>query len=151
MLSAAASGRATFRQNGAMLPDEAYRILEVPPTASDEEIKAAHRDLTKVWHPDRFANDDSMRRKAEERLKQINEALVVIQSARAGRWPRWSPPRTAQREADGPRAILLWIFVLAFTAFFLLLRRPTVGGLIIAVVLFAAAFILLKRLKRAQR
>lgn len=134
-----------------MLPDEAYRILEVPPTASDEEIKAAHRDLTKVWHPDRFANDDSMRSKAEEKLKQINEALVVIQSARAGRWPRWSPRRTPPREADGTRAILLWIFVLAFTAFFLLLRRPTVGGLIIAVVLFAAAFILLKRLKRAQR
>src|SRR5688500_3533692 len=106
-----------------MLLDEAYRILEVPPTASDEEIKVAHRDLSKVWHPDRFANDASVRRKAEEKLKQINEALVTIESARGGRRTRWSPPppRMPHRAANGARAIFLWIFVLAFTAFFILI------------------------------
>ena len=61
-----------------MLLDEAYRILEVPPTASDEEIKAAHRDLSKVWHPDRFANDASVRRRAEEKL--INPAIASTAS-----------------------------------------------------------------------
>lgn len=134
-----------------MLLDEAYRILEVPPTASDEEIKAAHRDLSKVWHPDRFANDASVRRRAEEKLKQINEALVTVQSARAGKRSRWSPPRMPDRPASSARAILLWIFVLAFTGFFMLLRRPTVGGLIIAAVIFAVVVVLLMRLKQARR
>lgn len=134
-----------------MILDEAYRILEVPPTASDEEIRSAHRDLSKVWHPDRFASDASMRRKAEEKLKQINEALDAVESARGGRGSRWSPPpRSVPRAADGARAILLWIFVMAFTAFFILMRRPTVGGLLIAAILFAAVFILLIRLKRLR-
>lgn len=133
-----------------MFLDEAYRILEVQPTASDEEIKAAHRDLTKVWHPDRFANDPSMRRKAEEKLKQINEALGVVQSERGGSRTRWSPPRPASRAANGARAIFLWVFSLVFTAFFILMRRPTLGGLIFAGVLFAVAIILLLRTKRAR-
>ena len=132
-----------------MFLDEAYRILEVQPAASDEEIKAAHRDLSKVWHPDRFANDTAMRRKAEEKLKQINEALLVVQSARGGTRARWSPPPAASRGASTPRALLLWIFSLVFTAFFILLRRPTLGGLIIAAVLFAVAMVLLVRLNRA--
>jgi hypothetical protein len=151
MLSAAAPGPPTFGQNDGMFLDEAYRILEVQPTASDEEIKAAHRDLTKVWHPDRFVNDASMRRKSEEKLKQINEALVVVQSARGGRRTRWSPPRAASRAANGARALLLWIFFLAFTGFFILMRRPTVGGLIVAAALFATVFILLMRMKRRGR
>lgn len=132
-----------------MFLDEAYRILEVQPSASDEEIKAAHRDLTKVWHPDRFATDASMQRKAEEKLKQINEALVVVQAARGGTRTRWSPPRPVAR-ANGERAILLWVFSLVFAAFFILLRRPTVGGLIIAGILGAAAILLLIRTKRLR-
>lgn len=32
----------------------AYEILNVAPTASREEIRAAYRDLARRWHPDRF-------------------------------------------------------------------------------------------------
>lgn len=151
MLSVAASAATTFGQNAEMLLDEAYRILEVPPTASDEEIKAAHRDLSKVWHPDRFANDASVRRKAEEKLKRINEALAVVQSARGGTRTRWSPPGAPQGAASAARATLMWVFVLAFTAFFILLRRPTLGGLIIAAALFAVVLVLLTRIRRSRR
>lgn len=62
--------------------DDAYRLLDVDPRASDEEIRRAHRDLTKVWHPDRFAHDAELRRKAEEKLKAINEAWETIRSSR---------------------------------------------------------------------
>lgn len=150
MLSAAASGPATFGQNGGMFLDEAYRILEVRPTASDEEVKAAYRDLTKVWHPDRFANDTPMQRKAEEKLKQINEALLVVQSERGGTRARWSPPRAPSRPANGARGMFLWIFSLVFSGLFILMRRPTVGGLAIAVVLFAVAIVVLVRIKRGR-
>ena len=51
-----------------------YRILEVSPDASPEEIKIAWRDLVQVWHPDRFAGNDRLKQRAEQTLKEINEA-----------------------------------------------------------------------------
>jgi curved DNA-binding protein CbpA len=60
---------------------DAYRLLDLPPGASDEEVKRAWRDLTKVWHPDRFAHDDALRRKAQEKLKEINQAYETITAA----------------------------------------------------------------------
>src|SRR5688500_16394353 len=58
--------------------DDSYRLLDLSPTASDEEVKQAHRDLMKVWHPDRFGRDPALRLKAEEKLKAINEAYEAI-------------------------------------------------------------------------
>src|SRR5688500_11961115 len=148
MLSAAASVAGTFGQNGHMLLDEAYRILEIPPSASDDEIRAAHRDLTKVWHPDRFGNDAGMQSKAEEKLKQINEALEMIQSARAGRRTRWTPPRAATGTPNRARGPIVWVSLCLSLAFFILVRRPTLGGLVIAGALFVVAFAILARLGR---
>lgn len=50
------------------------RTLEVDPGASAEQIKQAYRDQTKVWHPDRFANDVRLQKKAEEKIKEITLA-----------------------------------------------------------------------------
>jgi phage baseplate assembly protein gpV len=55
-----------------------YAVLGVEPGASLEELKEAHRDLVKVWHPDRFGDDPRLQRKAQERLKEINEAYEQI-------------------------------------------------------------------------
>jgi tetratricopeptide (TPR) repeat protein len=56
-----------------------YELLGLKIGASEEEIKGAYRDLAKVWHPDRFAHDPLLQRKAEEKLKEINEAYQKIQ------------------------------------------------------------------------
>jgi FKBP-type peptidyl-prolyl cis-trans isomerase FkpA len=54
--------------------DRWFRTLDLEPGASPEEVKRAWRDLTKVWHPDRFQGDPRMEAKAEEKLKAINFA-----------------------------------------------------------------------------
>lgn len=51
-----------------------YRILGVPETATNEEIKKAYRKLAVETHPDRNPNDP----KAEERFKDITEAYGVL-------------------------------------------------------------------------
>ncbi|MEG4321310.1 MULTISPECIES: J domain-containing protein [unclassified Microcoleus] len=54
--------------------DRCYEILEIEPGASLEEIKHAYRDLAFVWHPDRFAHNDRLQQKAQQRLTEINQA-----------------------------------------------------------------------------
>ena len=51
------------------------RVLELEPGASFDDVRRAHRDMAKVWHPDRFANDARLREKAELHQKAINEAF----------------------------------------------------------------------------
>ncbi|MCE7983957.1 MAG: J domain-containing protein, partial [Caldilinea sp. CFX5] len=54
-----------------------YDILDVPMTATREEIKAQYKQLVRVYHPDRF-RDASDKAYAEEKLKQINIAFQVL-------------------------------------------------------------------------
>lgn len=69
-----------------------YELLGVAPGASAQELKAAHRDLAKVWHPDRFAHDPRLQLKAQEKLKEINEAYNQLTSGKAERRTRAHSP-----------------------------------------------------------
>src|ERR1700730_14801927 len=73
---------------------QCYRILELDPGASLEETKRAYRELTRVWHPDRFANDVRLQNKAQEKLKQINLAYEQIcgRGRHEPRRPTYSTP-----------------------------------------------------------
>jgi molecular chaperone DnaJ len=51
-----------------------FEVLEVPRTATDEEVKAAYRKLAMRWHPDR----NSGSKESEERFKAITEAYDVL-------------------------------------------------------------------------
>ena len=55
-----------------------FEILGLKPGASQEEVKQAYRDLVKVWHLDRYANDPRLQEKVQEKLKEINEAYHKI-------------------------------------------------------------------------
>lgn len=57
-----------------MPQEDYYKILNVSPNASIEEIKKAYRKLALETHPDRNPGDQ----KAEERFKKISEAYGVL-------------------------------------------------------------------------
>ncbi len=107
---------------------KAYELLGVKPGVSSGELKAAHRDLAKVWHPDRFVHDPRLQEKAQEKLKEINEAYDLLSS---GKTPRPAPPppprptetvytaaverRPAPRGGSGRTAV---VFLFLFAAVF---------------------------------
>ena len=58
-----------------------YDVLGVSPSASDDEIKKAYRDLTRKYHPD--ANvDNPLADLAEEKFKEVQEAYDTIMHER---------------------------------------------------------------------
>ena len=59
-------------------PNEWFRILDLRPGAGLEEVKRSYRELAKVWHPDRFAHDSSLLRKAHEKMNELNHAYEQI-------------------------------------------------------------------------
>jgi uncharacterized protein YjbI with pentapeptide repeats len=57
-----------------------YFLLGVEPGAPAEQIKEAWRDLAQVWHPDRFGGNERLQHKAQEKLKEINQAYEKLRN-----------------------------------------------------------------------
>ena len=60
-----------------------YKVLNVPRTASDEEIKKAYRELARKYHPDNYAGNP-LADLVQEKMKEVNEAYDQIQRERSG-------------------------------------------------------------------
>ncbi|MDP4152266.1 MAG: DnaJ domain-containing protein [Bacillota bacterium] len=59
-----------------------YSVLGVSPSASDEEIRNAYRELAKKYHPDNYAGNP-LADLANEKMKEVNEAYDEIMNKRA--------------------------------------------------------------------
>ncbi len=58
-----------------------YKLLEVSPSASNEEIKKAYRELSRKYHPDSYVNNP-LAELAEEKFKEVQEAYDQIMKER---------------------------------------------------------------------
>jgi molecular chaperone DnaJ len=60
-----------------------YKVLGVSPSASNDEIKKAYRELSRKYHPDSYI-DNPLANLAEEKFKEVQEAYDQIMKEREG-------------------------------------------------------------------
>ena len=66
--------------------DDAYKVLEIEPTATDEEVRAAYRRMAVKHHPDKVASlGEDIRKAANEKFQKINEAKERIYQSRGSK------------------------------------------------------------------
>lgn len=58
-----------------------YEVLGISPSASDDEVKKAYRELSRKYHPDSYANNP-LSDLAEEKFKEVQEAYDQIMKQR---------------------------------------------------------------------
>ena len=58
-----------------------YKVLGISPSATDDEVKAAYRELAKKYHPDNYAGSP-LADLANEKMKEVNEAYDTIMQQR---------------------------------------------------------------------
>ena len=58
-----------------------YHVLGVSPSATDEEVKKAYRQLSRKYHPDANVNNPNAAQ-AEEKFKQVQQAYEEIMKLR---------------------------------------------------------------------
>jgi DnaJ like chaperone protein len=59
--------------------DRYYRILEIEPNASDDEIKTAYRKMAKKYHPDKLGDvGEDVKNAGIEKFRQVQEAYEKL-------------------------------------------------------------------------
>ncbi|SHJ09980.1 J domain-containing protein [Parasporobacterium paucivorans] len=58
-----------------------YEVLGISPSASNDEIKKAYRELSRKYHPDSYANNP-LSDLAEEKFKEVQEAYDQVMKDR---------------------------------------------------------------------
>jgi curved DNA-binding protein CbpA len=78
---------------------QCFDVLELDNNASIDDAKQAYKDMVNIWHPDRFSNNPRLKQKAEDKLKEINEAYDMVQSFLSSKKPL-EPEKAPHAKAD---------------------------------------------------
>ncbi|WP_257308531.1 J domain-containing protein [Geothrix fuzhouensis] len=87
-----------------------FDVLELPPDASPEDIKAAYHRLAKHWHPDRYTGAAKV--EAESKFRELAEAFSTLKDpgkrlALVQQIPKTATaaaaPREKERETEAPQ------------------------------------------------
>ena len=63
--------------------ESAYKILEISPEASNEEVKKAYKRMAIKYHPDKVSHlGEDVQRQAKEKFQQLNAAYEEIKKER---------------------------------------------------------------------
>lgn len=83
-----------------------YEILEVPPNATQNDIKRSFRNLALKYHPDKNGNSEDSKQKfmriveayevLSDDMARRNYDINVFQPQTTGPMPRWTPPADFQ-------------------------------------------------------
>lgn len=76
------------------------RLLEVfglTGNFTQSDLAQAYKDLVQVWHPDKYSYNPRLQRKAEEKLKEINNARILLQERSSRSHTRLARSETPKR------------------------------------------------------
>lgn len=73
-----------FNENDEPVDNEYYNFLHVPRNASNEEIGAAYKRLTRLYHPDKHLDEDK-KKKADLMFNKLNQIYQGRQALSATR------------------------------------------------------------------
>ena len=63
--------------------DSSYKILEIEPSSTNDDIKKAYRRMAMKYHPDKVSHlGEEFRKTADEKFKKVNEAYEKIKKER---------------------------------------------------------------------
>jgi DnaJ like chaperone protein len=63
--------------------DSSYKILEIVPSATNDEVKKAYRRMAMKYHPDKVSHlGEDFRKSADEKFRKVNEAYEKIKKER---------------------------------------------------------------------
>eukprot|EP00123_Amoebidium_parasiticum_P011106 comp20511_c0_seq1/m.26238 comp20511_c0_seq1/g.26238 ORF comp20511_c0_seq1/g.26238 comp20511_c0_seq1/m.26238 type:complete len:473 (-) comp20511_c0_seq1:834-2252(-) len=76
-----------------------YQILDIPDTATEEEIRKAYRNMARKWHPDKHPTHCVVKQfETDARFKRIQEAYRVLSNASTRR--DYDHSRTSRRRTS---------------------------------------------------
>jgi len=78
-----------------------FETLELQQDASIQDVRQAYKDLVNIWHPDRVGDNPRLKKKAEEKLKDINIAYEELNSFLSSR--QKIPPAVQKTSHERPK------------------------------------------------
>ena len=79
-------------------------LFDLPDSFTEAQLKLAYHDLVQVWHPDKHSHNERLRKKADEKMKEINQAYQVLESGIVNgtfRFERSAGPTNPQAPGHG--------------------------------------------------